>query len=37
VQACYDYTAPAFGFTARLVYDETGLIVDYPGIATRAG
>ena len=36
-QACSDYTAPAFGFTARLIYDETGLIVDYPGIATRAG
>ena len=36
-QPCYDYAAPAFGFTARLVYDETGLIVDYPGIATRAG
>ena len=34
---CYDYAAPAFGFTARLVYDETGLIVDYPGIAARAG
>jgi uncharacterized protein len=33
----YDYSAPAFGFTARLVYDHTGLIVDYPGIAVRAG
>jgi len=33
----YDYAAPAFGFTARLVYDEAGLIVSYPGIAARAG
>lgn len=28
----YDYTAPAFGFGARLVYDESGLVLDYPGI-----
>jgi uncharacterized protein len=33
----YDYTAPAFGFGARLVYDESGLVLDYPGIAVRAG
>ena len=33
----YDYAAPAFGFTARLVYDESGLVVDYPSIALRAG
>jgi uncharacterized protein len=33
----YDYAAPAFGFTARLVYDESGLVLDYPGIAVRAG
>jgi uncharacterized protein len=33
----YDYAAPAFGFTARLVYDESGLVADYPGIALRAG
>jgi hypothetical protein len=33
----YDYTAPAFGFTSRLVYDESGLVLDYPGIARRAG
>ena len=26
----YDYTAPAFGFTCRLVYDESGLVLDYP-------
>ena len=32
----YDYTAPAFGFTCRLVYDESGLVLDYPGIAVRA-
>jgi hypothetical protein len=33
----YDYTAAAFNFTARLVYDESGLVLDYPGIAVRAG
>ena len=33
----YDYTAPAFGFGARLVYDQAGLVLDYPGIAVRAG
>ena len=33
----YDYTAPAFDFVARLVYDESGLVLDYPGIAVRAG
>ena len=32
----YDYAAPVFGFTARLVYDEAGLVIDYPGIALRA-
>lgn len=31
----YDYAAPAFDFTSRLVYDESGLVVDYPGIAVR--
>jgi hypothetical protein len=34
---CFDYTAPAFGFACRLVYDESGLVLDYPGIAVRAG
>jgi hypothetical protein len=34
---CYDYSAPAFDFGCRLVYDESGLVVDYPGIAVRAG
>src|SRR6478609_2880065 len=33
----YDYTAPAFDFEARLVYDQSGLVLDYPGIAVRAG
>ena len=33
----YDYAAPAFGFAARLVYDESGLVLDYPGIAVRVG
>jgi hypothetical protein len=32
----YDYAAPAFDFTCRLVYDEGGLVLDYPGIAVRA-
>jgi hypothetical protein len=31
----YDYRAPAFDFDARLVYDEAGLQLDYPGIARR--
>jgi hypothetical protein len=34
---CFDYAAPAFDFTCRLIYDEYGLVVDYPGIAKRAG
>jgi uncharacterized protein len=32
----YDYTSPAFDFRAELVYDEFGLVLDYPGIAVRA-
>ncbi|HEY6277017.1 MAG TPA: putative glycolipid-binding domain-containing protein [Streptosporangiaceae bacterium] len=32
----YDYAAPAFNFSCVLVYDEAGLVLDYPGIATRA-
>jgi hypothetical protein len=32
---CFDYWAPAFGFSGRLVYDASGLVVDYPGIADR--
>ena len=31
----YNYQSPAFGFECRLVYDASGLVVDYPGIATR--
>ncbi|MGW5440921.1 putative glycolipid-binding domain-containing protein [Nocardia asteroides] len=31
----YDYRAPAFDFHATLDYDTSGLIVDYPGLATR--
>jgi hypothetical protein len=33
----YEYSAPAFGFTALLRYDDSGLLTDYPGIAVRAG
>ncbi|MEV5829299.1 putative glycolipid-binding domain-containing protein [Spirillospora sp. NPDC052242] len=32
---CYDYAAPAFGFTARLVYDPSGFVLEYPGLAAR--
>ena len=32
----YNYAAPVFGFTCQLVYDESGLVLDYPGIAVRA-
>jgi hypothetical protein len=32
----YRYAAPAFDFTCILVYDESGLVLDYPGIAVRA-
>jgi hypothetical protein len=31
----YDYGSPAFGFRAVLVYDASGLVLDYPGIAVR--
>ena len=30
------FAAPAFGFTGILIYDESGLVLDYPGIAVRA-
>lgn len=33
--ARYAYEAPGLGFAAELVYDRTGLILEYPGIATR--
>ena len=32
----YHYESPRFGFEGELVYDESGLILDYPGIAVRA-
>lgn len=32
----FDYTAPRFDFRCVLVYDESGLVIDYPGIASRA-
>jgi uncharacterized protein len=32
----YHYASPGFGFECRLVYDEFGLVLDYPGIAVRA-
>ena len=35
-QSRYRYTAPAFNFTCTMVYDESGLVLDYPGIAVRA-
>lgn len=31
----YDYSAPAFDFDCRLIYDTSGLVLSYPGIATR--
>ena len=31
----YDYTSPAFAFRCELAYDPSGLVLDYPGIATR--
>jgi hypothetical protein len=31
----YEYSAPAFGFRRELVYDESGLVLEYPGLATR--
>jgi uncharacterized protein len=33
----YDYEAPVFDFRCRLVYDRAGLVLEYPGIAVRAG
>jgi uncharacterized protein len=31
----FDYTAPAFDYRGLLVYDGSGLVLDYPGIAIR--
>jgi hypothetical protein len=36
-QSRYDYTAPVFNYRDVLVYDEFGLVLDYPGIAFRVG
>ncbi|WP_280426355.1 putative glycolipid-binding domain-containing protein [Nocardia carnea] len=33
---CFDYSAPVFDFSCRLVYDAAGLVLKYPGIAVRA-
>lgn len=33
----FHYVSPAFAFEAVLVYDASGLVVDYPGIAVRVG
>ncbi len=33
----FDYSAPAFDFACELTYDRAGLLLDYPGIAVRAG
>jgi hypothetical protein len=32
----YDYEAPVFDFRCRLVYDASGLVLEYPGIAVRS-
>jgi len=32
----YHYASPAFDFECEIVYDEVGLVRDYPGIAVRA-
>jgi uncharacterized protein len=32
----FDYTAPVFDYKGLLVYDASGLVLDYPGIAFRA-
>ena len=35
--SAYEYAAPSFDFSCQLIYDTHGLVVDYPGIAVRAG
>ncbi len=32
----YRYSAPVYDFECELPYDEAGLVLEYPGIATRA-
>jgi hypothetical protein len=34
-RARYDYESPAFDVRCVLLYDEHGLVLDYPGIAVR--
>jgi hypothetical protein len=34
-RVCYEYVAEGFDFRAVLVYDQFGLVLDYPGIAVR--
>ena len=31
----YDYASPGLDFECRLVYDPSGLVLEYPGIALR--
>lgn len=33
---CFAYAAPRFSVSRQLVFDEHGLVLDYPGLATRA-
>jgi hypothetical protein len=33
----FHYEAPAFDFKCQLIYDRAGFVVEYPGIALRAG
>jgi hypothetical protein len=32
---CFEYSAPRFDFEAQLIYDESGLVLEYPGISVR--
>ncbi len=34
-QQRYEYAAPVFDFACRLAYDDSGLVLNYPGIAVR--
>lgn len=36
-QRRYEYTAPDLDFACRLDYDDSGLLLNHPGIAARAG
>jgi hypothetical protein len=33
----FDYQAPIFDFHCELIYDRSGFVLEYPGIAVRAG